>query len=90
MIFGSERPEPETTAEPKGTEMEWEEAPVRAWGGEISPQPAAYYRRQAARARQIAEGVTTQAVRARLLEEAAHCDRLADAADYGAGEAAGL
>jgi hypothetical protein len=67
--------------------MEWEEALVRAWGGEISPQPAAYYRRQAARARQIAEGVTTQAVRARLLDEAVYCDQLAVDADRRAGDA---
>ena len=50
--------------------MEWEDALLRAWGGEI-PQPATYYRRKAARARQVAEGVTTRAMKARLLDEAA-------------------
>ena len=33
------------------TKMEWEEALLMAWGGEIPPHPAAHYRRQAARAR---------------------------------------
>ena len=70
--------------------MEWEEALLRARGGEIPPQPATYYRRKAARARQVAEGVTTEAVKARLLDEAVHCDRLAADADREAREAAGL
>ena len=60
--------------------MEWEEALLAAWGEEI-PQPASYYRSKAARARQIAEGVTTRAMKARLLDEAVHCDRLAADAD---------
>ena len=72
------------------TEMEWEEALLRARGGEIPPQPGTYYRRKAARARQVAEGVTTQAIKALLLDEAVHCDQLAADADRGAGEAAGL
>ena len=67
--------------------MEWEEALVGAWGGEKPPHAAAYYRRKAARARQIAEGVTTRAMKARLLDEAVHCDQLAVDADRGAGEA---
>ena len=62
--------------------MEWDEALLRAWGGEI-PQPATYYRRKAALARQAAEGVTTRAIKARLLDEAVHCDRLAAEADRG-------
>jgi len=66
--------------------MEWEEALVGAWGGEIPPHSPAYYRRQAARARQVAEGVTTPAMKARLLEEAAHCDQLAAQADRAARE----
>jgi hypothetical protein len=61
--------------------MEWEEALRMAWGGEIPPHPAAYYRRQATRARQIAEGVTTRAMKARVLEEAAQYDELAAKAD---------
>ena len=70
--------------------MEWEEALLRAWGGEIPPQPATYYRRKAARARQIAEGMTTHAVKSRLLDEAVHCDQLAADADRGAEETGGL
>ena len=72
------------------TEMEWEEALLRAWGGDIPPRPAIYYRRKAARARQVAEGVTTRAMKARLLDEAIHCDQLAADADRGAREATGL
>ena len=37
-------------------EMEWEEALLEAWGGEMPPHSAAHYRRKAARARQLAEG----------------------------------
>ena len=69
--------------------MDWEEALLGARGGEI-PQSATYYRRKAARARQIAEGVTTRAVKARLLDEAVHCDRLATDADRAVEEGAGL
>ena len=69
--------------------MEWEEALLRAWDEEI-PQSATYYRRRAARARQIAEGVTTQAIKARLLNEAVQCDELAADADRAAGQPVGL
>ena len=65
--------------------MGWEEALLDVWSGEIL-QSATYYRRKAARARQIAEGVTTRAVKARLLDEAVRCDRLAADADRGAGK----
>jgi len=62
--------------------MEWEEALLIVWGGELSPHPANYYyRRQAARARQMAEGATTRAMKARLLDDAAHYDELAANAD---------
>ena len=61
--------------------MEWEDALLMARGGEIPPHPAAYYRRQAARARRVAEGATTQAVKARLLDDAGHYDELATKAD---------
>jgi hypothetical protein len=61
--------------------MEWEEALLVAWGGEIPLHPAAYYRRQAARARRIAEGVTNRAMKARLLDEADQYDELAAKAD---------
>jgi len=70
--------------------MEWEEALLGAWGGEIPPQSAAYYRRKAAQARQIAEEVTTQAMKARLLDEAFHCDQLAADSDRGTGAPVGL
>jgi hypothetical protein len=83
VIFNARSRRP--TAQPKGKQMEWEEAFVAAWGGEISPHSAAHYRRKAARARQIAEGVTTRAMKARLLDEAFHCDRLAADADRSAG-----
>jgi hypothetical protein len=45
---------------------------------DLPPQPAEYYRRKAARARQVAEGVTTRAIKARLLEMALEYDKLAD------------
>jgi hypothetical protein len=45
---------------------------------DLPPQPAEYYRRKAARARQVAEGVTTRAIKARLLELALEYERLAD------------
>jgi hypothetical protein len=64
-----------------GTKMEWEEALLIEWGGEMPPHVAAHYRRQATRARQIAEGVTTRAMRARLLDEAMRYDELAVKAD---------
>jgi len=48
---------------------------------DLSPQPAEYYRRKAARARQVAEGVTTRAVKTRLLDLAVEYDRLAAGAD---------
>jgi hypothetical protein len=65
--------------------MEWEEALLIARGGESPPHPATYYRRQAARARQVAAEVTTPAMRLRLL----NCDELAAKADRIAEEAAG-
>jgi hypothetical protein len=52
-------------------------------------QPADYYRQKAAKARQAAEGVTTQAVKARLLDRALEYDRLADEAERAAGDASG-
>ena len=48
---------------------------------DLSPQPAEYYRRKAARARQVAEGATTRAIKTRLLDLAVEYDRLADGAD---------
>jgi hypothetical protein len=70
--------------------MEWEEALLTAWGGELPSHPAAYYRRKAARAREIAEGVTTRVMKARLLNEAVHCDQLAAKADREEKEATGF
>jgi len=76
------------TAEPqRKNEMEWEEALLTAWGGEIPPHAAAYYRRQAARARRVAEAATTRAVKARLLDDAGHYDELAAKADRAGTEA---
>jgi hypothetical protein len=70
--------------------VDWEEALLRAWGGEIPPQAAMYYRRRAARARQVAEWATIPGLKARLLDEAVHCDQLAADADCVTGEAGGL
>src|SRR5262249_37802317 len=72
----------ETTRQLRGTGMEWEEGLRMIWGGEIPPYPAAYYRRQAARAREIAEEVTTRTIKARLLNDAVHFDQLAATADF--------
>jgi hypothetical protein len=69
--------------------MEWDEALLVARGGEMPREPATlYYRRQAARARHVADGVTTQAVKARLLDDAVHYDELAANADRVAEEIA--
>ena len=54
---------------------------LMACGGEEPSYPAAYYRRQAARTRQMADGVTTRAMKARLLDDAAQYDELAAKAD---------
>jgi hypothetical protein len=48
---------------------------------DLAPQPADYYRRKAARAREVAAGVTTRAGKTRLLDLAVEYDRLADGAD---------
>jgi hypothetical protein len=56
-------------------------------GREIPPHAAAYYRRQAARARRVAEGATTKAEKARLLDDADHYDELAAKADRTGAEA---
>jgi hypothetical protein len=57
---------------------------------DVPPEPAEYYRRKAARARQVAEGVTTRAIKARLLELALEYDRLADGTGTRAGPASDL
>jgi hypothetical protein len=54
---------------------------------DLSPQPADYYRRKAAQVRQAAEGVTTRAVKARLLDQALEFDRLANEAEQVGAEA---
>jgi len=61
--------------------MEWEDALLTARRGAISSHPAAYYRRQAVRSREIAKDVTTRAMRSRLLDEAQHFDGLAEKAE---------
>ena len=70
--------------------MEWEEALLMAWGAEIPIPPGGLLSAQAARARQVAEGVTTRAMKAKLLEDTGHCDRLAAKGDRAAEEAAGF
>jgi hypothetical protein len=62
--------------------MEWEEALLGSWGADIPPHPPAYYRRKAARARQLTDELTSEAMRARLLAEALHCDQLAADAEH--------
>ena len=79
-----QKPGAATTADDGQTEMEWEEALLRAWGGGRPPQPASYHRRNADRARQIAEGATTRSMKAGVLDETVHCDQLAADADRGA------
>jgi hypothetical protein len=68
--------------------MEWEEALLMVWDKELAPHPAAYYRRKAAHARQVAVEVTTRAVKLRLLDEAVHYDELAAEADRAVEDAA--
>ena len=63
------------------------EALLVAWGGEMPPHPAGYYRQQAARARRVAEGATTRAVKARLPDDAVRYDELAAQADRAGEEA---
>ena len=88
MLICGKAPEPQRRQDVGRTEMEWEEALLGAWGEGVTPQSAAYYRRNAVRARQAAEEVTTRAMKARLPDEAVHCDQLAAAAERMAGEAA--
>jgi hypothetical protein len=88
MLIYDKCPEPQRRQNVGRTEMEWEEALLRAWGGEVTPQSAAYYRRNAVRAQQAAEGVTTRALKTRPLDEAVQCDQLAVDAELVAGQAA--
>ena len=59
--------------------MDGEEALLLSWG-DASVQ-ANQYRHKAVRARQMAEGVTTGAVRTRLLANARRFDEIADSVD---------
>ena len=59
--------------------MDWEEALLLSWG-DASVQ-ANQYRYKAARARQMAEGTTTRAVRVRLLADARRFDEIANSVD---------
>jgi hypothetical protein len=61
--------------------------PFLGWGDEMPYEPASYYRRKAAQARQLVEGITTQALKTLLLEKAMHYDELATAADRIAADA---
>ena len=67
--------------------MECEQALLVARGDEMPNEPAFYYRLKAARARQLVEGITTRALKTRLLEEAMHYDELATVADRIAADA---
>jgi hypothetical protein len=68
--------------------MEWEEALLKARGGDMPREPATRYYRQAARTRHVAEGATTHAVKARLRDDAVHYYELAANADQVAEEIA--
>jgi hypothetical protein len=63
--------------------MEWEEALLRAWGGELPP-PESYDRHQASLSRLKAEDVAVEAGKARLLDKAARHDEVVHAADRAA------
>jgi len=65
-------------------DMDWEEVLLRSWGSQAAPEPAVQFRRKAVRARQMAEGVTTGAVKVRLLEAATRFEQLADNANAAA------
>ena len=90
MLVSLKSPKLKTIAKLEGERMEWEEALLGSWGAEIPAHPPAYYRRKAARARQFAEEATTQAMKARLLAEAVHCDQLAADAEHLADEYLGF
>jgi hypothetical protein len=64
--------------------MEWEEALLIARCGARPSHPSDYYRRKASHVRQVADEVTTRAVKLRLLNEAAQYDELAGDADRAA------
>ena len=64
--------------------MDWEEALLRSWGTQAAPEPAVQFRRKAVRARQMAEGVTTRAMKVQLLEVATRFEQLADNANAAA------
>ena len=61
-----------------------------AWGAEIRIPPGSLLSAQSSRARQVAEGVTTRAMEAKLLEDASHYDWLAVMGDRTAEEVAGF
>ena len=67
--------------------MECEQSLLVARRDEMPYEPASYYRWKAARARQLVDAITTQALKRRLLEEAMHYDELATAADRIAADA---
>jgi hypothetical protein len=76
------------TAEPKG-KMRWNGRKhfLRLGAERYHRTQRPYYRRQAVRARRAAEGATTQAVKARLLDDAGQYDELAAKVDAAGAEA---
>ena len=64
--------------------MEWEEALLIPRSGASPPHASDYYRRKASHVRQVADEVTTRAMKLRLLNEAAQYDELAADADRAA------
>jgi hypothetical protein len=82
LCYRRQKPEAEDRSKTTGQmKMEWEDALLGSWGEAIPAHPAAYYRRRAARARQVAEETRARAVKERLLDEAHHCDQPAANAD---------
>jgi hypothetical protein len=79
LCYGQQKPG-RNDGEARGRmDMDWEEALLLSWG-DASVQ-ANQYRHKAARARQMAEGTTTRAVRARLLDDARRFDEIANSVD---------
>jgi hypothetical protein len=62
--------------------MDWEEALLRCWGVESTSESALRYRQRAARARELAEGTTTRALKVRLLSDAAVLDEHAEGIEH--------
>ena len=74
-----ESPEPKNSQ--GQTNMEWEEALLRAWGEDLSQSSPTYYRQKAARVREMAGAAATRAVKTRLFNDARRFDEIARSMD---------